>query len=107
MFAFGLNDSAKWGVIVIASFRSRALRRFWEKNDVRGLNRNHISKVDRILDALDDAKRPEDMNVAGFKLHKLSGENPERWSVWVNGNWRITFQFEDGRADAIDYEDYH
>ena len=23
-----------------------------------------------------------------------------RWSVWVNGNWRITFEFRDGQAYA-------
>jgi plasmid maintenance system killer protein len=30
-----------------------------------------------------------------------------RWSVWVNGNWRMTFEFKDGHAFVLDYEDYH
>ncbi len=29
------------------------------------------------------------------------------WSVWVNGNRRLTFEFVDGRVYVIDYEDYH
>ena len=47
------------------------------------------------------------MNLAKLKFHKLAGENPPRWSVWVNGNWRITFAFEGENAIAVDYEDYH
>ncbi len=30
-----------------------------------------------------------------------------RWSITVNGNWRITFEFVDGNAFVLDYEDYH
>ena len=26
---------------------------------------------------------------------------------WVNGNWRVTFEFENGNAFILDYEDYH
>ena len=25
----------------------------------------------------------------------------------VNGNWRVTFEFRDGNAYVLDYEDYH
>jgi proteic killer suppression protein len=92
---------------MIVSFRSRSLGRFWEKNDPRGLNPQHVRRIELILDMLDRAVRPEDMNLAKLKFHKLSGENPPRWSVWVNGNWRVTFAFEGEDAIAIDYEDYH
>ncbi|MBI5659667.1 MAG: type II toxin-antitoxin system RelE/ParE family toxin [Nitrosomonadales bacterium] len=27
--------------------------------------------------------------------------------MWVNGNWRVTFEFENGNAFVLDYEDYH
>jgi len=48
-----------------------------------------------------------DMNQPGFDFHKLSGENPPRWSVHVNGNWCVTFSFDGEDATNIDYEDYH
>ena len=48
-----------------------------------------------------------DMEVPGFRLHPLKGTDRSRWSVWVNGNWRLTFEFEDGHAYLLDYEDYH
>ncbi|MBW1676433.1 MAG: type II toxin-antitoxin system RelE/ParE family toxin [Deltaproteobacteria bacterium] len=50
---------------------------------------------------------PQDMNLPGFKLHELSGKEKGTWSVWVTGNWRVTFQFDGPDAVAVDYRDYH
>ena len=47
------------------------------------------------------------MNVPGWRMHALKGELAGVWSVWVNGNWRLTFRFEDSDAVAVDCEDYH
>jgi proteic killer suppression protein len=47
------------------------------------------------------------MNIPGFRLHSLKGANRGRWSIWVNENWRVTFEFRDGNACVLDYEDYH
>jgi len=59
------------------------------------------------LAALDTAHVLEDMNIAGFRLHALNGAERGRWSIWLNGNWRLTFEFRDGHAYILDYEDYH
>ena len=47
------------------------------------------------------------MGLPGFKLHPLKGEQAGRWSVWVSGNWRVTFAFEGTDAADVDLEDYH
>jgi proteic killer suppression protein len=60
-----------------------------------------------LLAALDTAQSIEDMNVPGFRLHRLKGRDRGRFSIWVNGNWRVTFEFEKTHAYIIDYEDYH
>jgi toxin HigB-1 len=57
--------------------------------------------------ALDTAQSIQDMNVPGFRLHRLKGRRRGVWSVSVNGNWRVTFEFRDGQAYILDYEDYH
>jgi len=92
---------------MILSFRSRALQRYWRESDRKGLNPQHISKIDRILRSVAAANSVDDMAVPGFRLPKLTGHNPERWSVWVNANWRITFSHADGDAFDVDHEDYH
>jgi proteic killer suppression protein len=60
-----------------------------------------------LLAALESAQTIEDMDIAGFRLHGLKRSERGRWSIWVNGNWRLTFEFRDGQAYVLDYEDYH
>jgi proteic killer suppression protein len=60
-----------------------------------------------ILAALDTSLEIGDMDVPGFRLHPLKGRLKGRWSVSVSGNWRITFEFREGNAYVLDYEDYH
>jgi len=59
------------------------------------------------LAALDTAFTIDDMDIPGYKLHQLRGRTKNRWAIWVNGNWRLTFQFSDGDVHILDYEDYH
>ena len=59
------------------------------------------------LAALDTAQDIDDMDIPGFKLHPLKGKLKGRWSISVSGNWRITFEFREGNAYILDYEDYH
>jgi proteic killer suppression protein len=48
--------------------------------------------------------RPEEMNVPSFNFHPLRGFKPTRYSVHVNGP---SFDFEDGDACRVDFEQYH
>ncbi len=59
------------------------------------------------LAALDSAQVIGDMDLPGFDLHDLRGGRKGQWSISVNGNWRVTFEFRDGNAFVLDYEDYH
>ena len=92
---------------MIQSFRHKGLRRFYETGSVAGIQPKHAKRLRMLLAALDSAQTVADMDVPGFRLHPLKGEGKGRWSVWVNGNWRMTFEFRDGQAYVLDYEDYH
>ena len=59
------------------------------------------------LAALDTASSVDDMDIPGFRLHPLKGKEKGRWSIWINDHWRLTFEFRDGNAYVLDYEDYH
>jgi proteic killer suppression protein len=92
---------------MIQSFRHKGLRKFFESGSAAGIQPHHAKRLRMLLTALDTALNIEDMDVPGFRLHPLKGSERGRWSVWVNGNWRLTFEFKDGHAYVLDYEDYH
>ena len=92
---------------MIKSFKHKGLKRFFEAGSKSGIQAKHAEKLQLILGFLNSAKEVQDMNLPAFRLHSLSGTRANIWSVWVNGNWRITFRFTEGEAEIINYEDYH
>lgn len=92
---------------MIRSFRDKALQRFFETGRPRGLSVRDDRRVARIVRYLDDAERPEDVNLPGLYLHGLMGRDKGRYSVRVTGNWRITFGWDGEDAVDVDLEDYH
>lgn len=92
---------------MIKSFRHKGLRALFETGSTAGVQASHSKRLRFQLAALDTAHVIEDMDIPGFRLHPLKGAMKGRWSINVNGNWRITFEFKDGNAYVLDYEDYH
>ncbi len=92
---------------MIRSFRHKGLRRFFEEGSVAGIQPQHAKRLRMQLAALDTAQSIDDMDIPGFRLHPLKGSDQGRWSIWVNGNWRLTFEFQNGDVFILDYEDYH
>jgi len=92
---------------MIVSFRHKGLRRFHETGTTAGIQPHHAKRLRMQLAALETAVSVDDMDIPGFRLHRLKGPDKARWSLWVNGNWRLTFEFRDGNAHILDYEDYH
>jgi toxin HigB-1 len=92
---------------MIKSFKHKGLQKFFETGNVSGIRPTHQKKLRMRLTALDTAMQIEDMNLPGFRLHPLKGELQGFWAIDVNKNWRITFEFIDGHAYIVNYEDYH
>ncbi len=92
---------------MIVSFRHKGLETLYRTNSASGLHAAHLSKLRRILAALDAAASPTDLNQPGYKLHPLKGDLKGHWSIWVNGNWRVTFRFVGNDTELVDYRDYH
>ena len=92
---------------MIASFRHRGLKALYDGKTVRRVAPAHVERLRDILAALDLSRRPEGMNLPGFRLHELKGTRKGHYAVSVSGNWRVTFRFEDGAAVEVDYVDYH
>jgi len=89
------------------SFRHKGLERFFYTGSKRGILPEHAQKIERILDRLDASVSPMDMNLPGYRLHELKGQDAGRWAVTISANWRITFEFANQNAFLVDYQDYH
>ena len=92
---------------MVKSFRHKGLRQFFESGSLAGIQPQHARRLRMQLAALDTGQSIQDIDIPGFRLHPLTGGDRGRWSIWVNGNWRLTFEFRDGDAYILDYEDDH
>ncbi|KMY84959.1 HigB toxin protein [Candidatus Paraburkholderia calva] len=101
------RSATRYDNFMIITFRHKGLEVLYRTCSVRGVQAAHAPKLNRILAALDAAASPEELNHPGYKLHALKGELKGYWSIWVNGNWRVTFRFIGSDVELVDYQDYH
>jgi proteic killer suppression protein len=92
---------------MIRTFRHKAIAELFAKGRSSKIDAKLQKRILLRLDRLDVAERPEDMNLPGFNFHALTGFTPTRYTVHVNGPWCITFEFENGDATRVDFEQYH
>ncbi len=78
-----------------------------ERGDARRIPAEYRETVGDILARLNAAVRSDDMDLPGFRLHRLKGDRAGFWAVTVRANWRIVFRFEGDDAVDVDYVDYH
>ncbi len=92
---------------MIRRFRHKGLERLFTTGDTSGVDPRLAAKLRRMLILLDRGKDPSALNMPGYRLHPLKGNRNGQWAVWVSGNWRLIFAFEDEDATRIDLVDYH
>ena len=64
--------------------------------------------AERKLQMLHRAVRLDDLRIPPQnRLEKLKGDRKDRWSIRINGQWRICFKFENGDASEVEIVDYH
>ncbi len=92
---------------MIKGFKHKGLEKFFVHGSTAGIQTRHADRLQIILARLHASVTVQDMDLPGLYLHRLSGKQKERWSVRVNANWRVTFEFRGEDAYVVDYEDYH
>ena len=92
---------------MIRSFRHRGLRRLYERGDPGRIGADLLHRTTLALADLDAADKPSDIDLPGYRLHRLRGAWRGLWSISISGNWRLTFRFEDGDVYDVDLVDYH
>ena len=92
----------------IQSVRHKGLKRLIEDDDDRGIRRDLVGRVRNVVTVLIAAADMDGVQgPPGWRIHQLSGDRARTWSISVSGNWRITFDLEDGEIANLDLEDYH
>jgi len=92
---------------MIKSFKHKGLKQYYETGSTRGIRESHARRIRMQLAALDTALEITDLDIPGYQLHPLKGDRKGVWSISINGNWRLTFEFTDSNVFVLDYEDYH
>jgi len=92
---------------MIKSFLHKGLQAFFVSGSKAGIQAAHANRLRLQLAKLDSSSAPDDMNLPGWKLHRLRGDMKGHWAVWVDQNWRMTFKIEGGHAIIVNYQDYH
>ena len=92
----------------IASFRHKDLERFWRRDEVRGIARQHEAKLRAMLTAIEEAENISELEtVPGWRLHPLKGNRKGTWSLVITRNHRLTFRVEGSSVSEVDFEEYH
>ena len=91
---------------MIKSFRHKGLAELFEPGRSRKMRQDLESRALRRLDALDQAESLTELNLPGFNFHGLHAKL-KRFSIHVNGPWCITFEWDNGDALKVDFEQYH
>lgn len=92
---------------MIRSFKDKGLSELFATGKTSKIDQKMQQRIKVRLDRLEQAASPGDMKLPGFNFHSLIGFNPTRYTVHVNGPWCITFEFFDGDAHNVDFEQYH
>jgi len=93
-------------IFLIRTFRHKGLKELFETGRTAKVPADLSKRCLNRLTVLNRAMNVREVIGAGFDTHPLTGTNPVRYSMSVNGPWRITFGF-DGDAYAVDLEQYH
>jgi proteic killer suppression protein len=92
---------------MIKTYRHRGLKELFESGATRRLDPKYQARCMIVLKALNDATHTNQLDLPGWHTHPLKQYKPWRWSVWISGATRITFEFDGGHAYRVDFEQYH
>ena len=93
---------------MIASYRDKRTRQFAEGTRVKAFG-GFERKAEMRLDQLEAATSLLDVDLPGNRLEALKGDRKGQYSVRINDQWRICFEWAKGVPGPSNVEivDYH
>jgi toxin HigB-1 len=93
---------------MITSFGSKETEKIWNGERVAKLPLEVQSVGRRKLRILNNSQNIADLRILpSNRLEKLSGRLKEFYSIRINDQWRIIFQWSNGQASNVEIMDYH
>lgn len=92
---------------MIKSFRCKDTEALYQGKRVRKFQ-SFAPQAERRLEILDNAKSIHDlMNLPSNRFESLSGKRSGQYSIRVNQQWRVCFEWKDTDAYNVEIVDYH
>ncbi len=97
----------------LKSYKSKGLKTLAESKlpiNVKGIPAEFSKKLHAQLTFIQSASSVQALaTMQMWRVHELKPKFPGKWSMWVSGNYRLTFQLADDgwTVTDVDFEDYH
>ena len=94
---------------MIKSFKHKGLQDFFETGSTKGIQAIHKDRLNIILTMLNRISNIKDLKAPSLRFHRLKGNMQNLYSLTVQANWRITFEYDETTNNVyiVDYQDYH
>ncbi len=93
---------------MIKTFKDEPAQKIYQRLSSRKLPPDIQQVALRKLRMINNATSLTDLRVPpANRLEKLSGDRAGQWSIRVNNQWRICFEWRDGDAYEVEIVDYH
>jgi len=94
--------------LMIKSFRCQETQKIFHRQFSRKFPQDIQQRAFMKLNAIDAATRLEDLGLpSSNRPQALKGERKGQWSIRINDQWRICFEWRDGNAEKVEIVDYH
>ncbi len=92
---------------MIKSFKHKGLEKFYKTGNTKGIQAIHAKKLKQLLSMLEAMTTTDDLKLPSLRFHQLQGDKQNLYSITVQANWRLTFEFDNENVYILDYTDYH
>ncbi len=93
---------------MIRSFKCKETEKIWNEQRSRKFPIEIQTRALRKLRLLNSSDRIEDLRIPpSNRLELLSGDRPGQYSIRINQQWRICFNWVEGSTENVEIVDYH
>lgn len=93
---------------MIKTFKDELTQKVYQRQIVRKLPPEIQHVALRKLRMINNAASLTDLRIPpANRLEKLSGDRAGQWSIRINDQWRICFEWRDKDAYQVEIVDYH